>query len=346
MAITAFVVIGWCVFVPMFEIAYSRFYFGLWMENISPKPEYIESNKPKLINIINEDYYRKISWSEDGSLILLYFPDDNNKEITNWVVVDPITEEIIESNSTSNDIRSINQDEEISFTAKCNSSQYHIYGEELENNQWVIHLMDESQLIEEFKLDSLQWSKPKGHPFLHPTGFSPDCTKLLFRFHGWTSHEYEGDEEIWLLYIETRKLTHLLNGRNIHGFAQNVRPSWSPEGERIVFGDMYYGLETYDLTTDERSMLLGPDLAQWYPEWSKTGNLIVSVSDPGFDNETSLVIVDKNSTYYTETTMNECGGLNNISWSPVSDTLVFSCRDYETQNVDVWIWDLSQLSIH
>ena len=117
-------------------------------------------------------------------------------------------------------------------------------------------------------------------------------------------------------------------------------PSWSPDGERIVFSSGRHGPdEIYVMDADGSNQhRLTENLAtDWYPSWSPDGDRIVFASKAGWGKwEIYVMDVDgKNQQNLTETE----DGQNDRdpSWSPDGDRIAFtSDRD---GNLEIYVMD-------
>ena len=132
----------------------------------------------------------------------------------------------------------------------------------------------------------------------HSPTFSPDGKQIVF------VSDFDGDDELWLVDINTRVVTKLTENEDI----QDRDPDWSPDGTRIVFASDRQFVNAYEiyvlefviqqdgaqqspsdspntitqLTTDQGSSL--------QPKWSDDGNWIAYVNDG--DGDGDILIMD------------------------------------------------------
>lgn len=112
-------------------------------------------------------------------------------------------------------------------------------------------------------------------------------------------------------------------------------PSWSPEGDRIVYAhhppDGSWDIYILDLSTRESTPLVSDRGQDWYPSWSPDGERIAFTSDRDGDN--AIWVVDVSGGSPTKLVDSE-GEDAEPAWSPDGDTIVF------TSNRELENWQL------
>lgn len=96
-------------------------------------------------------------------------------------------------------------------------------------------------------------------------------------------------------------------------------PSWSPDGERIVFST-FRGIVVMD-RDGSNPIKLNPDHEGFHPDWSPDGSKIVFVS--GFDGNDNLFTVSPEGGKWTRITVHP-GNEENPDWSPDGRRITFS----------------------
>lgn len=157
----------------------------------------------------------------------------------------------------------------------------------------------------------------------HSPTFSPDASQIVF------VSDFDGDDELWLVDINTRAVTKLTENDDI----QDRDPDWSPDGTRIVFASDRQFVNSYEiyvlefvvqqdgaqlspldspntitqLTTDQGSSL--------QPKWSDDGNWITYVNDG--DGDGDILIMDSSGLRRQVLTLDDRGAEDkNPSFTP------------------------------
>ena len=152
--------------------------------------------------------------------------------------------------------------------------------------------------------------------------FSPDGTKIAFD---------DGDPssgDIWVVNADGTDARNLTKDRT----ARNIRPDWSPDGQKIVFarsGDIY--LMNADGSDPAQLTGAGSDNA---PAWSPDGQKIVFQSHR--DGNDEIYVMNADGSDQTRLT-NYPGRDDNPSWSPDGDQIAFH-RDLQgTQILEIYV---------
>lgn len=165
--------------------------------------------------------------------------------------------------------------------------------------EWTIH--PDSQLIvaavfwtdDRMKLMGLKAGEPLWEVCFEPreTGigrqpaflrFSPDGTRLALTVGGPVAYETPGRDELWMVETATGKVQFLHAGENawwelFECSTQDVRASWTPDSQTIVFGDSGLGVESINVKTRKRKGLLP---AHW-GEDARAGRNWIAYARPG-----------------------------------------------------------------
>jgi Tol biopolymer transport system component len=118
-------------------------------------------------------------------------------------------------------------------------------------------------------------------------------------------------------------------------WVQSVRPDWSPDGKRLVFGDDLYGLEVYDLQATTRTRLASVEHSGRFPIWSPSGKWIAAHTSINLFS--SIVVLSDNGRFFTFG--KKCDYVFAYEWSPVKDQLAFTCNGFPPDQDELWIWD-------
>lgn len=247
------------------------------------------------------------------------------------------------------------QNENLFFTAKHLDNKYGF---------WEPRLWKGDQLIKAFQPEEFHFDLYQSGFNDSPVGwiveysyFSPDCRYDIINF----------GKDVWLLDTKEKSFLRIFTARQIkdnlndilEGNHQLILPSWAPNSQEFVFGDVTYGLEKYNIQSKKRSWLLAPGIAGGAIKWSITGNWILVYSNEGM----RVISPDGNNIGVLE-------GCENIehpswssnaihtytespAWSPIEDKLAFICNQYdqstctdgkcEKEESFLIIWDLSNL---
>lgn len=111
------------------------------------------------------------------------------------------------------------------------------------------------------------------HSVVRPR-FSSDATRIAF-----ASGPEGGALDLYAMDLATGVATRLTDSKD-----NDTRPTWSPDGRRLVFQSDREGsasLWTYEFGTGAINRLTSADFNQAAPDWSPEGDLITYVSDQG-----------------------------------------------------------------
>ena len=127
--------------------------------------------------------------------------------------------------------------------------------------------------------------------------------------------------DVAVLDVASRKLTVLTDGTGNVGF-----PSWSPDGERIVYRAWRNDASELRII-DTRTRKVTPLLANFgrvnFPSWSPVGNLVQFTSDRDGDGNYEIYTIDV-ATHLTTRVTNSPGNDGHGAWSPDGRWIAFS----------------------
>jgi Tol biopolymer transport system component len=105
--------------------------------------------------------------------------------------------------------------------------------------------------------------------------WSPDGTRIAFAFPDVGSEDEGGfDSDIYLMNADGSGQKNLTNSPGVN----DVRPFWSPEGQRVAFDSEREGTyEAYVINVDGTSLTPGGYLAPWSSAWSRDSSRFVFV---------------------------------------------------------------------
>jgi Tol biopolymer transport system component len=127
--------------------------------------------------------------------------------------------------------------------------------------------------------------------------------------------------DVAVLDVSSRKLTVLTDGTSNVGF-----PSWSPDGERIVYRawrDDASELRVIDTQTRQVTPLLTNFGRVNFPSWSPVGDLVQFTSDRDGDGNYEIFTIDVATRRITRVT-NSPGNDGHAAWSPDGRWIAFS----------------------
>jgi len=137
-------------------------------------------------------------------------------------------------------------------------------------------------------------------------------------------------DAIYIVDAESRKVVKKLSFDNLTGMAA---PSWSPNGERLVFSGLHGGIsDLYTVTTDGEDLktLTDDRYAAMHPQWSPDGKQIAFTTDFGPDTKIdSLIFGGYNIALYEIATgeitlLTQTGGNHiNPNWHQNGDEIIF-----------------------
>jgi eukaryotic-like serine/threonine-protein kinase len=137
----------------------------------------------------------------------------------------------------------------------------------------------------------------------HNPALSPRGDRLAFDL----SDPRGGRADIWI-----RDLTRGVSSRFTFGASDEIAPTWSPDGSRIVFSDNRSGtFDLYEKAADgqgEEKLLLHSEDAKYASDWSRDGRYIAYVNqskDTGFDIYVLPTFGDRKPIAFQKTSFNE-----------------------------------------
>jgi Tol biopolymer transport system component/DNA-binding winged helix-turn-helix (wHTH) protein len=161
--------------------------------------------------------------------------------------------------------------------------------------------------------------------------FSPDGSRLVFR-----ARKVGRPYKIYTLPIEVGEPQEVIPRRLIPEQQEEGIASWSPDGTKIVFGDVpatfggdkrKHQIRIFDLTTGELTALPGSD-GLWTARWSPDGQYISALTitlEPS--NRQKLMLYDLNTRTWRET---QADHVDNPTWSHDGEYIYFDREDGET----------------
>ncbi len=101
-----------------------------------------------------------------------------------------------------------------------------------------------------------------GHRSPSSLKFSPSGRFLAAVVRGWLGYESPGPEELWLVDVEKRHVSHLHNGKDrwwqiADGDIQSLDPSWTAAEDAVVYGDYFFGIEELSIPGAKRRTIVG-----------------------------------------------------------------------------------------
>jgi hypothetical protein len=109
--------------------------------------------------------------------------------------------------------------------------------------------------------------------------FSPDGTRLALTVTGWVGYEADGPDELWILDVDSGTLRFLHAGKTKEWQlwdypVQSLTPSWTADGETIVFGDGTFGIEEMNVSAGSRRRIVHGEWAGYSPRISPTSEWV------------------------------------------------------------------------
>ena len=344
-----------CPLSPVSIIAWDGIVIPLWINLSAPNPVAINLPEPKLLHSDISSGAHSIYWSDDGSLIFVIGTDSqvSNEYPDNFMMtVDASSGEILDERRVTDDFDFEKEynitsqfseiDEERTLWDTCPSKDLMIIGRELPGTAWDLELWQAATVIDTFRLDSDQWSGLDSAFRPYPAGaaLSPTCEHFAVGLYGWIYWEGDGQEELWLVDLPDRSIQRVLKGRwtfsRLWDYpVQDIDPSWSPDGDEIVFGDSRFGLEIYDIKSGNRRWLSGPGQSGYSPQWSPSGQWI-AVERYGPESSVIVISTDSKWTDYIE----GCDFISAMSWASSDDRFAYLCSGKFGESKDLYVWSL------
>lgn len=157
----------------------------------------------------------------------------------------------------------------------------------------------------------------------HSPTFSPDATQLIF------VSDFDGDDELWMVDINTRSVTKLTENEDI----QDRDPDWSPDGTQIVFASDRQFVDAYEIyvlefviqqdgaqlspseSPNTVTQLTNDQGSSLQPKWSDDGNWITYINDG--DGDGDVLIMDNEGLRRRVLTLDDSGAEDkNPSFTP------------------------------
>ncbi|HVF24665.1 MAG TPA: hypothetical protein VNA23_02180 [Anaerolineales bacterium] len=329
------VVITICCFFPALLLTYDSVIHPKWVDIISSHPQQVRFSEPKLIAEDLVNAYR-LTWSEDGSRIEVYE--------SHWTLAtpdEPGTIKVFDAHTGALVDMYIEADTPRQEIIVCSNQRFAVEFRDIDGHKWSISLIRDNKKINEFAFSPIYRGEYEGSRVPYSESFSPECNYLTFIVDGWIYYEGNGPQELWLLDIDNAILRPIVIGRwpvlRLWDYpVQSVQPDWSPDEDKIVFGDSEFGLEIYNIRTMKRRWLVGPDSAGLEPKWSHNGNWIASWQ-PGADQNAAydsilLISTDRRAKAVT----GQCSFSGDIEWSPDDNLLAYLCPSGQG-NYSLWV---------
>jgi hypothetical protein len=350
--------------------------FGLWwMSRTGPKPEVfqVDLSRRTIIQIYpNPDdiIWFGIKWTDDGKYIEIY---NSRAQVyaSKLMRIDPknpLYSNGIQTREAGNILGVVNElpfklEDKESLWAGCEKGSLFFTAKYLEiDGSWETRLWKGGQLIKTFPPMKFNFGMYESSFNDDPVGwtieyshFSPDCRYDVLTF----------GKDVWLLDTVKKTFTHIFEARQQFPSSLNdifepkrqfVWPAWAPDSHEFAFGDWEFGIEKYDVQSDERSWLSAPGVLSGVLKWSKTSNWILGytsvISSNGHKTSTLTGCEDiQHPSWSSENIHTDTE--DHPAWSPVDDKVAFICSQYDQSTCTdgkcerdesfLVIWDLSNL---
>ena len=154
--------------------------------------------------------------------------------------------------------------------------------------------------------------------------FSPDGRRVALVVTGWEAYEQPGQEEIWVLDLESHELSFLCEGKT--GFSwwpsdwwdyhvQRGFQSWLADGSAIIIGDRQFGVELVDVASGRKKVILAPN---WGSRPRASREWIAYDRSDRADGELAVARID-GAAWGRVPLKTE--NVHTWSWSPLTNTL-------------------------
>jgi Tol biopolymer transport system component len=334
-------------------LTYDLVLYRIWVSLISPYPSKLVLSDPRQITEIPHNDYYLLKWSDDGTVISLFHsnwtastPDLPstifNIDVQSGKVIDSLPEVPINSSNLTFNLRNairIERDE--TEWVKCLQGDVTVNLEHLDGDNHRLSVYQADTLSAAFNFSPFNPGYMPGYRSIRFMAFSPKCDYLALTFDGWAYYEGESRSELWLLDIPNKSLKPMVIGRwplikTADYPVQAVRPDWSPDGKKLVFGDKDFGLEIYNIETSVRSRLANLGHSGWDPKWSPSGEWISA--NQWSDEYDSVIVLSQSGQFFSSA--GKCTLISDFEWSPVNDQLVYLCYDGKSMTDSLWIWEV------
>jgi len=188
---------------------------------------------------------------------------------------------------------------------------------------WVVYVRFPDHTLWKSKADGterVQLMRPT--VLVHQPHWSPDGTRIAFM-----GQKKSGEWRVFLFPADGGPLEEALP----RGEDQGV-PTWSPDGNSIVFGDLLYrkpgpqmSIHVLDLRTHQASELPGSK-GLWTPRWSPDGKYISALTY----NFKTLSVLDRKTDRWRE--LLRMNFIDNTVWSPDSRFIYFNAVSDQQEN--------------
>jgi Tol biopolymer transport system component len=175
---------------------------------------------------------------------------------------------------------------------------------------------------------------------------SRDGTQVVY------SSDALGDYDIWLMTLDAGGRP-LVTRRLTSGVSNDLDPSWSPDGSKIVFSRQdgtTATLESYEVATGEMTPLSPASEVDFNPTWSPDGKKIAYTRE-GSDGSSEIWIMNADGTH-PHAAIRGSDSASNPHWSPDGKLILFTAKpdigeqDVFIANVDgTHIRDITQGSL-
>ena len=149
------------------------------------------------------------------------------------------------------------------------------------------------------------------------TAWSPDGTRLAFAAENTESDDPYWGRHIWVVEADGSNMAQLTSGSQ-----WDDRPSWSPDGNQIVFQRFFEGdnyIVTIDVDGSNETPLTAGSPEDYFPSWSPDGAHIGYVTGHG-----QLAQMAPDGSNRREIVANHAHVFGGMSWSPDSSQIAYT----------------------